>query len=312
MAVHHQKQHCNEDAFEPVYAEDTLSWIREDFPKLNIEGITYLDNAATALYSKSQMDRVHHDLTNNIYCNPHTTGNFGKIRDVHEDVREMRHQILRYFNTSDQHYKVIFTSGATASCKMVADCFRWTNNSNFVYLDECHTSVVGMREIAVASYQAVREEDIDFELFLDNTESNNIFAFPAMSNFCGKKFPVAKWIQMSKCSGRAENNSWYVFLDAAAYVATNQLDLQQVQPDFICVSFYKIFGYPTGIGALLVKCSSMDILTKKYFGGGTVDMSLVRRNFHIPRSSSLEGSWYYQKKYFYQRSSYNTLSAISL
>ena len=55
------------------------------------------------------------------------------------------------------------------------------------------------------------------------------------------------------------------------------------------ISFYKIFGYPTGIGALLVKCSALDMLTKKYFGGGTVDMNLVNQKIHVPKSSSAEG-----------------------
>ena len=33
---------------------------------------------------------------------------------------------------------------------------------------------------------------------------------------------------------------WDVLLDAAAFVPTNQLDLKEVKPDFVCVSFYKI------------------------------------------------------------------------
>ena len=85
-------------------------------------------------------------------------------------------------------------------------------------------------------------------------------------------------------------NKWYVLLDAASYVSTNQLDLQSVQPDFVSVSFYKIFGYPTGIGALLVKRSALNVLTKKYFGGGTVDMNLVNQKIHAPKASSFEGT----------------------
>ncbi len=40
---------------------------------------------------------------------------------------------------------------------------------------------------------------------------------------------------------------------AAAFVPTSKLDLSVHHPDFVSVSFYKIFGYPTGIGCLLVK-----------------------------------------------------------
>lgn len=37
-----------------------------------------------------------------------------------------------------------------------------------------------------------------------------------------------------------------VLLDAAAYIPTNRLDLSVVKPDFVTMSFYKVFGYPTG------------------------------------------------------------------
>jgi len=40
------------------------------------------------------------------------------------------------------------------------------------------------------------------------------------------------------------------------------------------LSFYKLFGYPTGLGALLVRRSAMPLLAGKlYFGGGTVAVS---------------------------------------
>jgi selenocysteine lyase/cysteine desulfurase len=38
-----------------------------------------------------------------------------------------------------------------------------------------------------------------------------------------------------------------VVLDAAAFVATHPLDLSSVHPDFVDISFYKLFGFPTGL-----------------------------------------------------------------
>lgn len=293
MSEEKSHQKLNPSEFIPIYSEETAKWISEDFPHLKEKNITYLDNAAASLYSKSQMERVHQDLLSNVYCNPHTSGNFGNIRDVKENVREMRHRILNHFNTTDQHYKVIFTSGATASCKLLAECFPLSSNdSTFMYLDECHTSVIGMRELA-KSFKVINEKEVRPQLLTDTKTNTNLFAFPAMSNFCGKKFPFKKWIEMSKTnsSSNNENQKWYTLLDAASYVSTNHLDLQDVLPDFVCISFYKIFGYPTGIGALLVKCSALDILKKKYFGGGTVDMNLVKQKIHVPKSSSPEGTF---------------------
>ena len=36
------------------------------------------------------------------------------------------------------------------------------------------------------------------------------------------------------------------------------------------MSFYKMFGFPTGIGALLVRNDVSNIMKKTYFAGGTV------------------------------------------
>jgi len=40
-----------------------------------------------------------------------------------------------------------------------------------------------------------------------------------------------------------------VLLDAAAFVPTNRLDLRVVTPDFVAISFYKMFGYRPGSAA---------------------------------------------------------------
>ena len=57
----------------------------------------------------------------------------------------------------------------------------------------------------------------------------------------------------SSGSPRRRRTGWDVLLDAAAFVPTNRLDLSRVHPDFVDISFYKIFGYPTGIGCLLAR-----------------------------------------------------------
>ena len=51
----------------------------------------------------------------------------------------------------------------------------------------------------------------------------------------------------------AHDRGWDVLLDCAAFAPTNRLDLSAVKPDFVPLSFYKMFGYPTGIGALAAR-----------------------------------------------------------
>ena len=61
------------------------------------------------------------------------------------------------------------------------------------------------------------------------------------------------------------------------------LDLSVISPDFVSLSFYKIFGYPTGIGCLLVKRSTFNKLQKPWFAGGTITLSAIRyKNDIIP------------------------------
>ena len=119
------------------------------------------------------------------------------------------------------------------------------NKSAFVYLDECHTSAVGLRQFALTSGAEIfvaSYEDLEATLTSEaqNFAGPNLVAFPAMSNFCGRKFPIKKWIQISR------QNRFKVLLDAAAFVSTSPLDLTKNDPDFVTISFYKIFGYPTG------------------------------------------------------------------
>jgi selenocysteine lyase/cysteine desulfurase len=70
-------------------------------------------------------------------------------------------------------------------------------------------------------------------------------------------------------------------LDAAAFVPTNRLDLKAVQPDFVVLSFYKMFGYPTGVGALLIRRSAFRKLERPWFAGGTVNFASVQAQAHV-------------------------------
>ena len=72
-----------------------------------------------------------------------------------------------------------------------------------------------------------------------------------------------------------------MLLDAAAFVPTNRLDLRAVAPDFVAMSFYKMFGYPTGVGCLLVRNETLDVLRRPWFGGGTVNFATVQGRLHV-------------------------------
>jgi selenocysteine lyase/cysteine desulfurase len=112
---------------------------------------------------------------------------------------------------------------------------------------------------------------------------HNLFVFPAQSNFSGVKHPL-------DLTERAHGKGLDVLLDAAAYVPSSRLDLSVVKPDFVTISFYKMFGYPTGIGALLIRRSVFKKLKRPWFAGGTVNFASVQGNGHYlsPNEAAFE------------------------
>src|SRR4029077_15794490 len=111
----------------------------------------------------------------------------------------------------------------------------------------------------------------------------NLFAYPAQSNFSGVKHPL-------DFVAKAQGKGWSVLLDAAAFVPTNSLDLTAVQPDFVTLSFYKMFGHPTGVGALLIRRSALPLLKRPWFAGGTVNFASVQGQAHVlsPNEAAFE------------------------
>ncbi|CAH1774686.1 unnamed protein product, partial [Owenia fusiformis] len=174
----------------------------------------------------------------------------------------------------------------------------------FSCIDTSHTSVVGMRELAIhngASFVCLSESSIQSNLnqtmkgnmgpksIGDNTTAkygNNLFVYPAQCNFSGRKYPLS-WIKDIQDGrlGAVSSGKWYCLLDAASFLTTSTLDLSEHKPDFVTLSFYKIFGFPTGIGALLVKNASEHVLQRRYFGGGTVNVALTDQRFHNMRKN---------------------------
>ena len=122
---------------------------------------------------------------------------------------------------------------------------------------------------------------------------SNLLVLPLQCNFGGDRANVTEVIQRSRKVSN-EKSKWYTMLDLAKAASTDPIDMKALDPDFACISFYKLFGEPTGLGALFVKRSVTNVLmgnqTEKtslecYFGGGAVDAVLPRVNFAVSRSS---------------------------
>lgn len=282
------------DGDELQYNSNVEAFREKEYPML--KDAVYLDHAGTALYSKSLMERFMADMMSNLYGNPHSASPSSQLTT--NKIEDIRFNVLKFFKADPEGFDIVFVANATAGIKMVMDTFRGTDNGfNYGYHIDAHTSLVGVRENSVSSRCL---DDRHVELWLngiepfveDTTSTINLFAYPAQSNLNGRRLPMS-WAHRARKSGEESGSFTYTLLDASALVSTSQLDLSDAgtAPDFVVLSFYKIFGFPD-LGALIVRKDSGAIFReRKYFGGGTVDLVLCgTEQWHAPKTWSLHDS----------------------
>jgi molybdenum cofactor sulfurtransferase len=261
---------------------DTFAELRRrEFSRLDELGHVYLDYTGAGLYAESQV-RSHADyLCCSLLGNPHSRN--PTSRAATEKVEEARLKVLRFFNADPESYEVVFTLNASGALKLVAEAYPWEAGVRFLLTADNHNSVNGIREYAAAHGVDVAYVPLGAELRVERLEDHlacsdctkpNLFAFPAQSNFSGVKHPL-EWIEV------AREHGYHTLLDAAAFVPTNRLDLGRCTPDFVCLSFYKMFGFPTGVGALLARRNVLGELHRPWFSGGTVRFVSAQNRLHL-------------------------------
>ncbi len=193
--------------------------------------------------------------------------------------------MLEFFRASRDEYVAIFTPNATGALRLVGEAYPFHTGDRFLLTFDNHNSVNGIREFARArgaetTYVPSRASDLRVDESLLRRyltevggERHNLFAYPAQSNFSGVQHPLA-WIE------QAHEHGWDVLLDAAAYVPANRLDLSRWHPDFVALSFYKMFGWPTGVGCLLARRDALARLERPWFSGGTIVAAFVQREWY--------------------------------
>ena len=239
-------------------------------------------------------------MNSHLFGNPHSHSPSSMLST--NEVESTRIQALRFFNADPEYFDLIFVANATAAIKLVADCFsdytRGQGGFWYGYHADAHTSLVGVREVAGQGSMCfhkdegvncwVSDQGASRSSILHGEDTIALFGFPGQGNMNGRRLPLL-WPQLLRCS---RSRKIYSLLDAAALVATAPLDLSDHDkaPDFIALSFYKIFGFPD-LGALIVRKAAGHVLrTRRYFGGGTVDM-VINRGF----KGDINDDWFARK-----------------
>jgi molybdenum cofactor sulfurtransferase len=265
----------------PAYREtQQLDALRAaEYSRLDRLGHVYLDYTGGGLYAESQLERHMALLRDHVFGNPHSA-NPTSLEITHL-VEQARAYVLEYFNAAPDEYAAIFTANASGALKLVGEAYPFGPGAQYLLTFDNHNSVNGIREFSRFKHAQVtyvpiclpdlRVDEAALYDVLDQARpgGHNLFAYPAQSNFSGVQHPLA-WIE------RAHERGWDVLLDAAAFAPTNRLDLGQWKPDFIPLSFYKIFGYPTGVGCLLARRTALAKLQRPWFAGGTITVASVQ------------------------------------
>lgn len=256
---------------------------RREYGRLDAAGHVYLDYTGGGLHAASQV-REHAELLNReVFGNPHSASPSSIA--MTRRVESARAAVLDHFDAAGE-YTAVFTPNATGALKLVAEAFPFEPGSRLLLTADNHNSVNGIREFALArgaslDYAPLTRPDLRIDAAAMATElaqaergCSHLLAFPAQSNFSGVKHPLAL-VDQAQAAG------WQVLLDAAAFVPTNRLDLSAVRPDFVVLSFYKMFGHPTGVGCLLVRKAALARLRRPWFAGGTVNFATTQGAMHV-------------------------------
>lgn len=253
-----------------------------EYARLDATGQVYLDYTGGGLHAASQLREHLALLESRVLGNPHSVNPTSTA--MTDLVESARAAVLAHFNASGR-YTAIFTLNASNALKLVGESYPFAPGGRLLLTADNHNSVNGLREFAAArgaqvDYAGLTRPDLRLDLPALQAQlaapagpAPRLLCFPAQSNFSGVKHPLALVAQ-------AQAQGWHVLLDAAAFVPTNSLDLQRVSPDFVAMSFYKMFGYPTGVGCLLVKNETLAQLKRPWFGGGTVNFATVQGRLH--------------------------------
>jgi molybdenum cofactor sulfurtransferase len=267
-----------------------------DYASLDEQGHIYLDYTGGGLYAQSQVRQHQELLIGAVFGHPHSQNQASSA--MSQRIEATRTQILKFFHAAPEEYEVIFTPNATGALRLVGESYPFGPDGHYLLTLDNHNSVNGIREFARAkgasvSYVALGSSELRVpddalpQHFSHSAPSaypwfraanrptagrgrygQNLFAYPAQSNFSGVQHAL-EWIPQAQEAG------WDVLLDAAAFVPTNRLDLSRWHPDYVALSFYKIFGYPTGIGALLVRRPALAKLRRPWHAGATSTLSSV-------------------------------------
>ncbi len=246
--------------------------IRKQFPVLNqqVNGkpLVYLDNAATNQKPQRVIDALtkYYERDNaNIHRGIHTLAE--RATKAYEQTRHAMQQFIRAKHVEE----IIFTRGVTESINLVAASYgrAFLKEGDEVIISglEHHSNIVPWQMICeekkailkVIPVTDIGEIDLGAYHKLLSAKTK-IVAVNHASNSLGTINPIKEIIEA------AHTYNAVVLIDGAQASAHLDIDVQDLDCDFYCISSHKMYG-PTGTGILYGKKELLEKMPP-YMGGG--------------------------------------------
>jgi cysteine desulfurase/selenocysteine lyase len=253
-----------------------VSAYKKDFPiftkKIYGKPLVYLDNAATTHKPKAVMDKIIHFYT---YNNSNIHRGVYKLcqmaTDEFEDARKTVHNFINSTSTDE----IIFTSGATDAINLVAHSYgkEFISEGDEIIISEMehHANIVPWQMLCEEKGCKLRvipindDTDLDYIAFLDLLSNKTKFlALTHVSNSLGTVNNIKKFID------KAHEFGIHVLIDASQSIQHMQVDVQQLDVDFLVFSGHKLYA-PTGIGVLYGKKQLLEQMPPYRTGGDMID-----------------------------------------
>lgn len=261
-----------------------VALIREDFPILKrvLRGnrkLVYLDNAATTQKPLSVIDAISNYYKNhnsNIHRGVHQLAEEATIQ--YESTRE---KVRKFINARSQD-EIIFTRNTTEAINLIA--YSWgsknirKNDCILITEFEHHSNIVPWQMLAQEKNCNLEyvgmDEDGYFDLVeyqeLINLNRVKLVSISQMSNVLGTIVPINRIIKM------AHERGIPVLVDAAQSVPHMEVDVQEMDCEFLAFSAHKMLG-PTGVGVLYVKREILASMPP-FLGGGDMIKEVDKYN----------------------------------
>jgi molybdenum cofactor sulfurtransferase len=268
-------------------ADGTLAELRRtEYGRLDEGEHVYLDYTGAGLHAASQIASHIELLRTRVLGNPHSNSPASLAST--ELVERTRCAVRKFFNAPEDDYLCVFTANASAALRLVGEAYRFGPGGTFALTADNHNSVNGIREFArgkgarvvyvpvTAPELRVDRATMAYVLRTATPGAHNLMAFPAQSNFSGVQHRL-------DLVDEAHAAGWDVLVDVSAFVPTNSFDVGRIRPDFAALSFYKMMGFPTGLGCLLMRRDRLATLSRPWFAGGTITIASVAGDGHYLR-----------------------------